>query len=342
MKKIFFIIIAICGCNSFTNAQVGINTQSPAATLDVTAKNPKGTSPNTDGLLIPRVDRQRAQSMKNIETSTLIYINNVSSGSQNGNAINIDTVGYYYFDGSAWVKLTGTGGSNTNIYNADGTLKSNRTVTQGDKTLNFKSDIVNGFSVDDTTLSVDAANNRIGIRTIAPKAALDVNGNMILGQASATSQNGSYSTIVRDNSTGELKIAQSSTGNTFPISYITFELKNVDGDWVKDYNTKINSSDYTVAVIGSSFIDPSEPSGTFLGVKGQMGFSPLNISAVSSGGTWHISADYYGSMPLSGKNGTWTISCLVINKSIIQTLPGVYEDMGGNKVKTATAPPSGL
>jgi hypothetical protein len=47
-------------------------------------------------------------------------------------------------------------------------------------------------------------------------------------------------------------------------------------------------------------------------------------------------------MPLSGKNGTWTISCLVINKSIIQTLPGVYEDMEGNKVKTATAPPSGL
>ncbi|WP_051289342.1 hypothetical protein [Chryseobacterium daeguense] len=341
MKKLFFSIITLSVISITINAQVGINTTKPAATLDIVAKNQRGSSPTADGLLIPRVDRQRAQSMKSVETSTLIYINDISTGSQTGTATNIDSTGYYYFNGTAWVKLTGAGGSNTNIYNSDSTLTGNRIVTQNDKSLKFNSTITNAFSVDDKTFSVDAANNRVGIGTTTPAATLDLKGNMILGQAAATNQTSTYSTVVRDNVTGELKVSQSSTGNTFPISYITFELKNAYGDWVKDYNTKINSSDYTVAVIGSTFIDPTDPKGTFL--KGeQEGFSPLNLSAFSSGGTWHITADYFGSKPTSRRNGNWTIRCLVISKSLIQTIPTVNEDMGGSNTKTAANPPSGL
>lgn len=62
------------------------------------------------------------------------------------------------------------------LYSADGSLAGNRVVTQGANTLGFTSTAVNGFSVDGTTMSVDAANNRVGVGTATPRARLDVNG----------------------------------------------------------------------------------------------------------------------------------------------------------------------
>ncbi|WP_449401338.1 hypothetical protein [Chryseobacterium wanjuense] len=138
MKKLLsaaFVVVAYT--TGFS--QVGINTQAPTSTLDIVAKNATGTSQNVDGLLLPRVDRQRAQSMTSVPASTLIYVNSVATGTQAGIAANIDTVGYYYFDGTVWIKLNSGSTPQTmvNIYNSDGTLTGNRTVTQADKTLAF-------------------------------------------------------------------------------------------------------------------------------------------------------------------------------------------------------------
>ncbi len=99
------IILTAFLCSVFSLAQVGINTTSPAGTLDITAKNATGGSTNVDGLLIPRVDRQRAQNMTNVKTSTLIFVDNISTGTRTGTAANIDSAGYYYYNGSVWTKL---------------------------------------------------------------------------------------------------------------------------------------------------------------------------------------------------------------------------------------------
>lgn len=73
--------------------------------------------------------------------------------------------------------LLGSGNiSLTNIYNTSSPITGNRIVTLGNFTLSFPSNIVNGFSVDGTTFSVDALNNRVGIGTIAPATKLDVVG----------------------------------------------------------------------------------------------------------------------------------------------------------------------
>ena len=55
-----------------------------------------------------------------------------------------------------------------------GTLTQNTTVAQGAFTLDFTSTAVDGFSIDGTTFSVDAANNRIGIGTATPSYPLHV------------------------------------------------------------------------------------------------------------------------------------------------------------------------
>ncbi|MDW9378744.1 hypothetical protein [Chryseobacterium sp. JV558] len=79
------------------------------------------------------MDRQRALSMTSVEPSTLIYINNISTGTATGQASNIDAVGFYHFDVSTskWTKLN----TDTNIYNANGTLTGNRVMSMANNSL---------------------------------------------------------------------------------------------------------------------------------------------------------------------------------------------------------------
>ncbi|KQT35639.1 hypothetical protein ASG22_01035 [Chryseobacterium sp. Leaf405] len=175
MKKTQLYFLIALSCSTIGFSQVGINTNTPAVTFDINAKNPTGTTTNVDGLLVPRVDRQRAQSMTTIATSTLIYVSTVATGTQTGTAVNIDAVGYYYYNGSIWVKLHNPNNTGIqNIYTTDGTLTGNRTVTQGANTLGFTGSVVNAFSVDGSTFSVDAANRRIGVGTTAPTNTLHI------------------------------------------------------------------------------------------------------------------------------------------------------------------------
>ncbi|MDQ6530956.1 hypothetical protein [Flavobacterium sp. LHD-85] len=164
------ILASICFSN-ILYSQAGINTITPASTLDITAKTSTGTSTSVEGLLIPRIDRQKAQSMSAVPISTLIYVNSVSTGTQSGTALNIDVVGYYYYNGTAWTKLIA---APINIYNANGTLSGDRIVTQNANKLAFTGTSVNAFSVDASTFSVDAANNRVGMGTIAPSTVLSI------------------------------------------------------------------------------------------------------------------------------------------------------------------------
>ncbi|MET3535043.1 hypothetical protein [Chryseobacterium limigenitum] len=187
-KTVSSIVMVISFFTIQAYAQVGIDTASPASTLDVNAKNATGATTNVDGMLVPRVDRQRAQIMTGIPTSTLIYINNATTGLQSGAAVNIDDVGYYYYNGTAWVKMHNPNNSifsNVNIYNSDGSLTGNRIVTQAANTLAFTATATNAFSVDGSTLSVDAANDRLGIGTAAPTRKLHVEGGQFLNAAVA-------------------------------------------------------------------------------------------------------------------------------------------------------------
>ena len=166
LKKGFLIGSLVTSCLIYS--QVGINTANPTATLDVTAKNSTGTTTNVDVLLVPRVDRQRAQSMTGIPTSTLIYVNSIATGTQTGSAANIDTTGYYYFDAGVWTKLktpAGTPTADINIYNNDGTLAGDRNVGLAGHNLGFT-----------------GAGN-VGIGTVSPTSKLHLIGNALFNVA---------------------------------------------------------------------------------------------------------------------------------------------------------------
>lgn len=85
------------------NAQVGINTEAPKATLDVKAKNTNGTSP--EGVIAPRLTGNQLVSANNVYNSNhvgmIVYVNSVPT-TTSAKTINVTAAGYYYFDGTVW------------------------------------------------------------------------------------------------------------------------------------------------------------------------------------------------------------------------------------------------
>lgn len=173
MKKSFLFISVLISMDSF--GQVGINTENPETTLHVVG-NPTDIT-RTDGIIAPILtgDQLRAKNaLYNApQTGTLIYASTADSA-PTGKTINITAPGYYYFDGTVWQVLRGASGEN--IYTINGTLNSDRIVTQANRTLAFTGDQVNGFNVGANALSVDMSNSRVGINNNTPTNTLDVAG----------------------------------------------------------------------------------------------------------------------------------------------------------------------
>ena len=175
-------ISLMLGVNLLVYSQVGINTTDPKSTLDIVASPLDLTK--IDGVMIPRVkasdlnnkDALYKQTTSSVagQTSTIVYVTEAVAGNNAfAKTAKVTSVGYYYFDGTVWQPL------DINIYKDNGTLSSNRIVSQADKTLAFTSTATTGtshFTVDGTTFNVDAVNNRIGLGTNAPTAKLDVIG----------------------------------------------------------------------------------------------------------------------------------------------------------------------
>lgn len=92
--------------SSLAYSQVGINTEAPKATLDVTAK-----AGNTiaEGIIAPRLSGDEIKgkdAQYTIEQKgAIIYATAAVTGTPAGKTINITSDGYYYFEGSIWTRF---------------------------------------------------------------------------------------------------------------------------------------------------------------------------------------------------------------------------------------------
>ena len=90
----------------FTNAQVGINTTTPKAQLDVQSSN-QALPSNTDGILIPKVDVFPAINPTIAQQGMLVYLTTATTFLGNPKPI-----GFYYWNNSPadWIAVKGTDG----------------------------------------------------------------------------------------------------------------------------------------------------------------------------------------------------------------------------------------
>ncbi len=105
MKNMITAVVLIF--STTVNAQVGINTTSPKATLDITAKTTDGSKP--EGLIAPKLTGNQIQAgdaqYGTAQKGTIVYAT-AAATSPSTKTANITAEGYYYFDGSAWQKIT--------------------------------------------------------------------------------------------------------------------------------------------------------------------------------------------------------------------------------------------
>lgn len=135
--------------NGIAFGQVGIGTTSPSSTTDIVAVNATGASTNVDGILIPRVDRQRAQSMTSVPNATLIYVNSIATGTASGQTVNVTSTGFYYFDATLtrWIKLESVGNNWSVLGNAGTNAGTNFLGTTDAVDLNIRTANTNRWSV---------------------------------------------------------------------------------------------------------------------------------------------------------------------------------------------------
>jgi len=114
MKKFLLTTTMLVGFVAVAQAQqgrVGINTTSPAATLDVVGTPADATRP--DALLIPRLTRGQLQAKDAVYTPTqngaLAFISSIADGAASGKAINVTATGFYYYDApnAVWKAMGG-------------------------------------------------------------------------------------------------------------------------------------------------------------------------------------------------------------------------------------------
>nr|WP_314492089.1 hypothetical protein [uncultured Chryseobacterium sp.] len=109
MKKKLVLLSALLS-TAIAYSQVGINTDTPKATLDLMATPADLTK--TDGLIAPRVKglqlKNKDSNYAIDQTGAIVYVTEALAATDVSiKTKNVISIGYYYFDGSIWQKMTG-------------------------------------------------------------------------------------------------------------------------------------------------------------------------------------------------------------------------------------------
>ena len=216
------------------SGKVGVNTSNPEATLDIkpSAANAVTSATTNEGILIPRVSRDRLKSIvtANLKESTLVYVDNIS-GTTNPVTSNVTSKGFYYYSTTAskWVKI------------AEGSIQE-----QDLRLVGGSNHITQDAGLGGNGTTVGGGGDNIGI---GPGALFSLNGggsNLAIGASALYSNAGSGGNLAIGNGA----LADYTGGNGFAIGHNAF--RNGGGDGVAVGNYAFSSGGSGVAVGNSA------------------------------------------------------------------------------------------
>jgi hypothetical protein len=359
MKKIILSAVILLMSITIVKSQVtiGLN-QEPgkAALLDLKTKVADANNVTVDfnkpgGLVLPRVQLISANTLEPfISTGSSEWTDGTNqtnnkkwhTGMMVYNLKNGDGFlpGIYFWDGSAWVAAKSTASAvtaNNGLTKTGDNIQLGGTLT-GNTTIN-----PNNYDLDFTgALKIDNPNSKIfmdGTRTNIPDDD-DLDNIITLGINGATGE--------------VVTMRASESASTKAINYIEYQIV-AQGDWIKNFDTKISVAKYTLVIAGFRFVPFSDKIGirvgnrlrplndpygsnwpTYPGVAGNPitsthPKSPIvnvyadkyyrNSAGAIEGNAknhWRIHADYAEAEPDDRVNGKWIINCLVLNNSLVK------------------------
>lgn len=180
---------------------------------------------------------------------------------------------------------------------------------------------------------------QVGINTENPRGALDVNGDMISGQLIFPknldpvdeSIKKTYNLLVQNTVTNNIELLDvRTTDNTGIAALVTFELVAPNGDWVENFNTRIDANKYALVVLSGYFSDNVSGTETAKSALPGVGAKVVNNQ-------WILNADYPG-ISSSITNGTqkWIITCSLFPKTYVKIFPEQTIDMRNSNTNANT------
>ena len=151
----YIAFIFLCLSTASADAQVGIGTTTPNASLDIRSGNQAAPS-NTDGILIPKVDAFPAVNPTASQQSMMVYLTSASAS---------NTPGFYYWNNptTSWIAV-GNGWSLTG--NSATTPATNFLGTTDDKDLVFKRNNIGAGFIGDPNVTTGNRNTSFGANSL--------------------------------------------------------------------------------------------------------------------------------------------------------------------------------
>lgn len=183
---------------------------------------------------------------------------------------------------------------------------------------------------------------QVGIGTTNARKTLEVAGDMLItGNMEIGLYNplkdGDTSTFLIQESDASIKSVDVSNPTGVALAYIQeYYIVNPRLDWVKNFDTGIDATDFVVIVTSASFdleLDLTEVSGD------EENFSMPKTATFVQAGTWRIIADYPQSANIDETAiGTWTISTLIFSSDMSKQFGTIDIPMSNGTSGSASTP----
>ena len=144
------ILLLFISFTGFAQIKFGLPKGTPDGSAILDLSNTGASSTTKKGFLGPQVALSGTADATTVPTpATGLMVYNTTAAGSGSTAV---VAGYYYYNGTQWVQMVSSAApASGNIYTADGTLTSARTVTMGTNALNFTG--ASGVNINTTTTS---------------------------------------------------------------------------------------------------------------------------------------------------------------------------------------------